>query len=1754
MARINCKICGCPNETVEGKLVVICEACGTEQTIPNLDSEKKVNLFNRANAARLKNDFDKALQNYESILIDYPQDAEAHWGIVLCRYGIEYVDDPKTKKKIPTCHRTLYNSIFDDVDYKDAIANSDVIVRKIYQEEAEKIDKIQKTIITISQKEEPYDIFICYKETDESGNRTRDSFVAEDIYNELTNKGYKVFFSRITLESKLGQQYEPIIFAALRSSKVMLVIGSKKEYFEAVWVKNEWSRYLSFIAEAKGSKYMIPCYRDMEAYDMPDEFLALQSQNLDRLGAKQDLIRVIDKVFGKDKKTNVENLGENASDIQENKHDVALLKRALLFIEDGEYSKADECLEKVLDNNPECAEAYTYKILIERKLHNPEDLSKLSSPLDDDRNYQKALRFASDEYKLVIEGYNNKIISNLNEKNKKSIYNTAISAKEKGNFEEAITLFNRVIDYKDSKIYISMCENNIKDNIYVEASKLKNEKKYDEAIETFNKIIYYKDSQQQIAECKEIKIASEKERMYSKNVDLAVKYSSHDEYNENEFKQAIFNLKKIVDYKDTADIIKIYNEKFLKMGQQLAEEEEALRIENSRKKAEREKQAKIRKDKRIRLLKIFTPIAIGVITICILTFTLFIPMSKYNKAMGFLTEGKYEEAREIFEGINYGDSKNQIEMINATNEFSEGDYEAAIAIINNIGGSVAVSYDADGGDAITDNEIIKKMSFIINEAMKDGYTFYGWTLEFYDINFEAYSANITLKASYTPIEYKIIYNLNGGMANNLPGEYIKTDVVNIPNPTRTGYKFLGWTGTKLEGLTKNLNFSNDFGNKEFTANWEANTYTITYDVNGGDELEENTQLVIYDGEVTLAVPKKTGYTFAGWYYNDELVDTQIWQIGSNAVLVARWTPNTDTKYVINHYLENANDDEFVLDSSEECFGTSDAEITPNYKTYIGYNIPKVEKIVISADGNTVYDIYYKRKIVTISYVTNGGLDIESISKKYGSTVDSSIVAVREGYTFGGWYTDYMLTNTFNYVVPSDDCNLYAYWNEETKTSDFTVDIYQDHGTVNGYNSVSNQKVCIPSYIAGKPITRIWTYAFNNHSEIIELIVPKNIISLEKGVFKDLFSLEKITLPFVGDSLDKTYSTYFGYVFGMSYSSDYDKIPPSLKEVTILQGTTIDEYAFSYCSSIEILNIPDEILNIGDYAFYGCTNIVRFNSDEEYVLNTPSKCETIGEYAFGMLSKIKEVVVSDTVTSIGDYVFTMMIALEELSIPYIPNNESFDVGIGKIFSYLDEAIDEMYAGGARNSGDYKYYIPTSLKIVNITKSTYIPGYAFYGCTSIEKINLHKDVQNIGNYAFYGCTNIVRFNSDEEYVLNTPSKCETIGKYAFGMLSKIKKVIVCDTVTSIGDYVFDRMIALEELSIPYIPNNESTYVGIGKIFSYSNNSISEMYIGGARDSSGYQKYYIPTSLTIINITKSTDIPGYAFYGCKNVEVVNIPEGTLNIDNYAFYDCTNLSRLNSNTEGKVNLPVGIVEISNYLFYKCESIFEIILSNETLNIGDYAFYGCTNIVRFNSDEEYVLNTPSKCETIGKYAFGMLSKIKKVIVCDTVTSIGDYVFDRMIALEELSIPYIPNNESTYVGIGKIFSYSNNSISEMYIGGARDSSGYQKYYIPTSLTIINITRSTDIPGYAFYNCKNVKIINLRIDSTLGNDAIYNCQATINYVFENPYFSNNYLEWDGKTMATKYDSGDGTIDNPYVIANSIQFAYFVNQINARNTYS
>jgi len=459
MAILKCKMCGGDIQATDGAAYGTCASCGTTSTLPKATDERKANLFNRANHFRRQNDFDKAVQAYENILNDDNDDAEAHWGVVLSRYGIEYVEDPTTHQKVPTCHRVQSESILKDADYLETLKHApDEYTKSLYKEEAKKISEIQKGILAISNKEQPYDVFICYKETTDGGSRTKDSTIAQDIYYELTKDGYKVFFAKITLEDKLGQQYEPYIFSALNSAKVMLVVGTKKEYFEAVWVKNEWSRFLAIMSKDR-SRLLIPCYRDMDAYDIPDELSNLQSQDMSKIGFMQDILRGVKKVLDASKPAEKTPSATAAGAAPAAPGVESLMKRGKLFLGDSEWDQANEYFDKVLDIDPEYAPAYVGKLCAELEVEQEEMLGDIEEPLSDLSHFQKAVRFADIELQNKLKEYEQKVREWLQKKH----YDELLQQKNKASTEEEYRnlaqQFRAMNGYENTTELASECDN-----------------------------------------------------------------------------------------------------------------------------------------------------------------------------------------------------------------------------------------------------------------------------------------------------------------------------------------------------------------------------------------------------------------------------------------------------------------------------------------------------------------------------------------------------------------------------------------------------------------------------------------------------------------------------------------------------------------------------------------------------------------------------------------------------------------------------------------------------------------------------------------------------------------------------------------------------------------------------------------------------------------------------------------------------------------------------------------------------------------------------------------------------------------------------------------------------------------------------------------------------------------------------------------------------------------------------------------------
>ena len=476
MAVIKCKMCGGDLILTQGSYVAECEYCGSRQTVPSADNEKKLNLFARANRLRANNEFDKAAGVYETIVADFPEEAEAWWGLILCKYGIEYVDDPATGKKIPTCHRSSFNCLMDDHSFEMVMENADPVARRVYREEAKQIEELRKGIIEVSSKEEPYDIFICYKETAEDGQRTLDSVLAQDIYDMLTENGYRVFFSRVSLEDKLGVEYEPYIFAALNSAKIMLAIGTDYDYYNAVWVKNEWSRFLQLIANGE-KKTLIPCYKGIDAYDMPKEFVRLQAQDLGKVGAMQDLLRGIKKILPKAAPSQpvvqqvIQSGGPNLT---------SLLKRGEMAMEDRQWETAANCFEEALRMDAESHDAYLGLAMahaevkdrdefaaayIDRRIKDTTELKRARSFADAEQSAWwtrlDAQRKTSDERKAAEE---EQIRQETERKKKEEAYQQAaalLSEPDRGLPSEkryrALQLLEQAGDYQDSAERAETC-------------------------------------------------------------------------------------------------------------------------------------------------------------------------------------------------------------------------------------------------------------------------------------------------------------------------------------------------------------------------------------------------------------------------------------------------------------------------------------------------------------------------------------------------------------------------------------------------------------------------------------------------------------------------------------------------------------------------------------------------------------------------------------------------------------------------------------------------------------------------------------------------------------------------------------------------------------------------------------------------------------------------------------------------------------------------------------------------------------------------------------------------------------------------------------------------------------------------------------------------------------------------------------------------------------------------------------------------
>jgi len=388
--RILCRCCVHELFFPEGMNTLECAACGTLNTRP--PSQSASADLTRAVQQRMACDFDDAAQSYQQVLRQHPGDHEALWGLVLCRYGVQYIETAEPgRRRLPVCRFVQRRPVSEDGDFLLACENAPEDVRAQYREEAVYLDKVLADVRRVEETTKPYDIFLCYKASvpGVSGAFTDDFDRAREIYAHLVQMGYHVFFAHGTLQRSAGTNFEAQIYHALKTARVMLVICSRKDYLLSPWVRSEWTRYLEQ-ADRDPSRHLVPLlYDDPPASSLPPAFVSRQLEGVHMRG-----LNALDNL----RSTLELHIPRTASETD------LIRLRIQLALEEGSWDGAARAAALLREKQPNRAAGYMGQLLAEMHLRDEAQLAACTEPFETTLAWTRALHFASADERRLYEG------------------------------------------------------------------------------------------------------------------------------------------------------------------------------------------------------------------------------------------------------------------------------------------------------------------------------------------------------------------------------------------------------------------------------------------------------------------------------------------------------------------------------------------------------------------------------------------------------------------------------------------------------------------------------------------------------------------------------------------------------------------------------------------------------------------------------------------------------------------------------------------------------------------------------------------------------------------------------------------------------------------------------------------------------------------------------------------------------------------------------------------------------------------------------------------------------------------------------------------------------------------------------------------------------------------------------------------------------------------------------------------------------
>lgn len=322
-------------------------------------------------------------------------------------------------------------------------------------------------------------------------------------------------------------------------------------------------------------------------------------------------------------------------------------------------------------------------------------------------------------------------------------------------------------------------------------------------------------------------------------------------------------------------------------------------------------------------------------------------------------------------------------------------------------------------------------AIVLNDASRPGYEFLGWTSKALEISTATKkitipkntTKDIDAKSCWKLLDNSISYELNDGAlkeGETNPATYtIEDETFTLNNPEKKGYTFTGWTwdGETTPQTTVQIELGS-FGNKSYTANWELNTYTISYELNDGTNAVSNpATYTVESDKITIGEPTKTGYDFLGWTWDGQTEPNKAPVINKGSIGNIAYTANWKaTEYAITYELDNG---ELETDKTNPDKYTIESEnITLNNPVRTGYTFKgwstgddnnPIETVTITkgSTGTKSYKAIWEENVYTINYNLGGGTNHADNPATYKIT-DAAITLkapTRTGYVFKGWKAD-----------------------------------------------------------------------------------------------------------------------------------------------------------------------------------------------------------------------------------------------------------------------------------------------------------------------------------------------------------------------------------------------------------------------------------------------------------------------------------------------------------------------------------------------------------------------------------------------------------------------------------------------------------------------------------------------------------------------------------------------------------------------------